>query len=181
MKLGIYVGSFNPVHNGHIKVANYLLEKGLVDKVIMIPTPNYWDKTNLVDLNKRIDMLRFFEKDNLIIDDKHNYPLTYQVLESLEKDYPNDELYLVIGSDNLENLHLWKNIDEILKHHIIVVRRNGDEISKYLERFDQSRFILTDDFVAVNVSSTEIRNSLNNKNVDKRVVDYIIKNKLYQE
>ena len=103
------------------------------------------------------------------------------MLESLEKDYPNDELYLVIGSDNLENLHLWKNIDEILKHHIIVVRRNGEEISKYLERFDQSRFILTDDFVAVNVSSTEIRNSLNNKNVDKRVVDYIIKNKLYQE
>ena len=60
MKLGIYVGSFNPVHKGHIKVANYLLKNNYVDKVIMLPTPNYWHKTNLLDVNKRVEMLKFY-------------------------------------------------------------------------------------------------------------------------
>ena len=50
MKLGLYVGSFNPVHNGHLKVINYLLDNNIVDKVIVLPTPNYWDKQNLLDL-----------------------------------------------------------------------------------------------------------------------------------
>ena len=45
MKLGIFVGSFNPVHKGHIKIANYILNKKLVDRLLIIPTGNYWDKS----------------------------------------------------------------------------------------------------------------------------------------
>ena len=63
MKLGLYVGSFNPVHNGHIKVINYLLDNDLVDKVIVLPTPNYWDKQNLLDLKTRVEMLKIIERE----------------------------------------------------------------------------------------------------------------------
>ena len=115
MRLGVFVGSFNPVHNGHIHIINYLLDNNYLDKVLVLPTPNYWDKNDLIDIDKRVDMLKFFETDKIIIDNVHNnYPYTYQVLDSLKKDYPDDELNLIIGSDNLERFHLWKKYDEIL-------------------------------------------------------------------
>ena len=180
MKLGIYVGSFNPPHNGHLKVVNYLLENKIVDKIIILPTPNYWNKTNMVDIEKRVEMLKIFENPNIIVDGANNkYKYTYQILESLSKCYPEDKLYLIIGSDNLEKLHLWKNIDEILKYHIIVLKRGNLDISKYLKHFDLTNFIVIDNFPFIDISSTEIRENLNNENLDERVLKYIKKHKLY--
>ena len=180
MKLGIYVGSFNPPHKGHLRVAEYLLESGIVDKVIIIPTPNYWNKNDLVDVDKRTQMLKFFENENIIIDNINNrYPYTYQVLESLKKEYKDNQLYLIIGSDNLEKFHLWKNIDKILKYKIIVLRRGNDDINKYLEKLGKENFILINDFPFINVSSTEIRNNLDNEYLDERVRCYIKKHNLY--
>ena len=57
MKLGLYVGSFNPVHNGHLKVINYLLDNNIVDKVIVLPTPNYWDKQDIIDVIESISQV----------------------------------------------------------------------------------------------------------------------------
>lgn len=180
MRVGLYVGSFNPVHNGHIKVINYLLDKDLVDKVIVLPTPNYWDKQDIIDVKHRINMLKIFERENVIIDDKHNnYPYTYQVIDSIKKD-SDDELYLVIGSDNLEKLYLWKNIDQILQNKIIVLRRGNTNINKLLERYPIDRFIVCDDFEFLDVCSTDIRNGIYN-NIDDRVVEYIKNNNLYKK
>ena len=67
MKLGIYVGSFNPPHKGHTKVASYLVRNGYVDKVLILPTPNYWNKTDLVDIEKRVDNLLRKHKLSTII------------------------------------------------------------------------------------------------------------------
>ena len=182
MKIGVYVGSFNPVHNGHIKVINYLVNNNLVDKVLILPTPNYWNKQNLIDLKHRVNMLKFFETNNIIVDDIHNnYPYTYQVLESIKKDNPNDDLYLVMGADNLEKLNLWKNIFEIIKNnYIIVLKRGNIDYKKYLTNFDINKFIIVDNFDYIDVSSTTIRNNLNNENMDNRVLNYIEKNKLYK-
>ena len=180
MKLGLYVGSFNPIHNGHIKVINYLLDNNLVDKVLVLPTPNYWDKQDIIDVKDRINMLKFFETENIIIDSIHNnYPYTYQVIDSIKKDY-DDELYLVIGSDNLEKLYLWKNIDKILENKIIVLKRGNDDIDKLLEKYPRDRFITCNDFEFLNVSSTEIREG-NTNNVDSRVLKYIKTNNLYKK
>ena len=160
MKLGLYVGSFNPVHNGHIKVINYLLDKNLVDKVLVLPTPNYWEKQDIVDVKHRVAMLKFFENEKIVIDDMHAvYPYTYEVIDSIKKDY-DDELYLVIGSDNLENLYLWKNIDKILKNKVIVLKRGNDDIDKLLEKYPKNKFIVCNDFEYLNVSSINIRNGI---------------------
>ena len=178
MKLGLYVGSFNPVHNGHIKVINYLLDKNLVDKVLVLPTPNYWEKQDIVDLKHRVAMLKFFENEKIVIDDMHAvYPYTYEVIDSIKKDY-DDELYLVIGSDNLENLYLWKNIDKILKNKVIVLKRGNDDIDKLLEKYPKNKFIVCNDFEYLNVSSINIRNGIY-ENIDERVLEYIETNKLY--
>ena len=159
MKLGVFVGSFNPVHEGHIKVANYLINNHYVDKVLMLATPNYWDKQDLIELKHRVNMLKFYETENLVVDDIHNKePFTYQVLRLLRKDYPNDELYLIIGADNIINLHKWKNIGEILENKIIVVNRDNLDIYQYLDKFPKEQFVIIPSFPNIEVSSTEIRN-----------------------
>lgn len=180
MKIALYVGSFNPVHNGHIKVMNYLIDNKIVDKVLVLPTPNYWNKQDLISVNDRINMLKFFETDKIIIDTIHNnYPYTYQVIDSIKKDYKNDDLYLVIGADNLEKLYLWKNIEKILENYVIVFQRGKININRYLERYDKSKFIIIDNFQNIEVSSTEIRNG-GKDNVDKKVLEYIRNNQLYK-
>lgn len=180
MRIGVFVGSFNPVHKGHIKVANYLLDNDYVDKVIMLPTPNYWHKNNLLDVKKRVEMLKFYESEKIIIDDKNNkYKYTYQVLLSLEKEYPNDELFLIIGSDNIEKLHLWDNISILFRFKVIVLRRDKTERNEYLKEYEKN-FIYVDNFKNIHVSSSEIRMG-NYKNLDDKVKDYIIKNRLYCE
>lgn len=181
MKLGIFVGSFNPVHEGHIKVANYLLDNNYVDKVLMLATPNYWNKQEPTPIKDRVNMLKFYEKDNLIIDDIHNKdPYTYQVLRNLKKDYPNDELYLIMGADNIINLDKWKNIEEILVNKIIVVNRNDIDINKYLKNFPKEQFIIIPSFPNIDISSTQIRNG-NHQHLKKEVKAYIERNHLYEK
>ena len=72
MKLGVYVGSFNPVHKGHIKIINHLLDNNYVDKILVIPTGNYWDKNDLEDIRHRINMLKFYENKNIIFASRQN-------------------------------------------------------------------------------------------------------------
>jgi len=178
MKLGIYVGSFNPPHEGHHQVINYLLDNKYVDKVLLLPTPGYWDKNNLVSIEDRINMLKYYEDNNVIVDSTHNnYPYTYQVLRSIKNDY-DDELYLIIGSDNLEKLHEWKNIDEILENNkIIVLKREDYNKNIYLDKYED-RFIYVDDFKPIKVSSTEIREG-NSNFINPNILKYIEEHNLY--
>lgn len=180
MRLGIYVGSFNPVHIGHIHVVNYLLEKDFVDKILLIPTPSYWDKNNLANMQDRIEMLKVYENNKIKVDTKHNnYPYTYQVLESLKKDYPKDQLYLIIGSDNIEKFHLWEHVEEILENKVIVVKRDNTDIEKYTKQFNTDNFIVVNEFKPINISSSKIRNDKDFQYLDKEVYNYIKNNKLY--
>lgn len=183
MRIGIYVGSFNPPHKGHEQVVDYLLEKNIVDKILMLPTPSYWNKSDLVETKHRIEMLKFYEKENVEVDTKNNdYPYTYQVLNSIQKDYIEDELYLIIGSDNLEKLHEWQNIEDILKHKVIVLKRDEIIKNKNLEKYEEN-FIYINDFKFIDISSTTIRDNINNEKVRKylneNVLEYITKNHLY--
>ena len=184
MKIGVYVGSFNPPHLGHIKCAQYLIDNNYVDKVLMLPTTNYWNKQNLVSIFHRVNMLRFYETDKIIVDDIHNnYLYSYMVLESIHKDYPKDALYLIIGADNLEKFHLWKRLDIIFKYKIIVLNRNGDDYFKYLNNYNNNKdkFIILSNFQSIDISSTIIRNNLNSKYISDRVRKYIVENNLYNK
>ena len=181
MKLGVYIGSFNPVHNGHIKLVNYLLDNHYVDKVLIVATQGYWDKTNLVDIKDRINMLKLFRSSNILIDETHyNHKYTYELMRELSEEY-SDELYLILGADNIINFDKWMNYEELLNYKIIVMNRNNIDINTYIEKYNTPNFIVINNFDFINVSSTEIRNNLNNKNLDKRVLKYIKKNNLYRE
>lgn len=183
MKIGVYVGSFNPPHNGHIYIMNFLINKKYLDKVIVIPTGNYWDKDDLIDVKHRITMLSFFENENIIVNKTlNNITYTYEILKFLKKEYPQDELYLIIGADNIPKFHLWKNVDEILKNRVIVLNRDDIIIDKYINKFkNYNNFIIIKDFKRINISSTNIRNNIEEtkNDIDDRVYKYIKENKLY--
>ena len=180
MRIGVYVGSFNPPHNGHYHVAKYLIDNDLVDLVLLLPTPNYWDKNNLVSVEDRVNMLKVYENKNIKVDNIHNhYTHTYQVLRSLKKDYPKDELYLVMGSDQLEKLHLWENIEEVLQNKIIVLKRGEIVFNSNLSSY-QDQFIIIDEFPYIPISSTEIRKG-KREFVHSKVLDYINTHHLYED
>lgn len=188
MKVGVYVGSFNPVHKGHISNINYLLENNYLDKVMIIPTGSYWNKKNLAPLNHRINMLKIYEKDNIIINTSlNNLEYTYQIFRELNKKYEKNELYLIIGADNIIDFKKWKNYKELLKYQIIVMNRDNIDIQKYVETFkEKDNFIAIYNKNSINISSTKIRKAIKENKpeeidcfLDKKVLEYIIDNNIY--
>ena len=188
MKIGVFVGSFNPVHKGHIKIAKYLVNNNYVDKLLIIPSPNYWDKNNLIDIKDRINMLKYYETDKIIINETLNdLPYTYEVINELKKEYKTDELYLIIGADNIILFDKWKHYKELLKLNIIIYTRNDIDIKSHLERLNKKdKYIIIDKVKNIDISSTQVREKIKNhenlnKYLDDFVINYINKNKLYLE
>ena len=180
MKIGIFIGSFNPPHLGHLDIIKHLLNKKYVDKILIVPTKNYWNKTNLIDINKRIAMLKFYENDNIKVDtSNNNYQYTYQLMRKLKKEYSHDELYLIIGADNIINFKKWKNYEELLTYNIIIMTRNNIDILKYTSHLT-GKFTVVNDYNFTDISSTKIRNNLflNKKYLQEEIYHYIIENKL---
>ena len=179
MKLGIYIGSFNPPHKGHIDVVNYLLINKYVDRVLIVPTLGYWNKQDLLDIKHRINMLKIFESDKIKIDEEHNnYKYTYQLMSALSNDY-DDELYLIMGADNIIEFDKWKEYMELLKYKIIVMNRDDIDIDSYIKKYNSNNFIVVNGYKYIKVSSSEIRKNLNNKYLDNKVLRYIKENNLY--
>ena len=179
MKIGVYVGSFNPPHDGHKHVAEFLIKKRIVDEVWLLPTPDYWDKKFDVALEDRINMLRFLETESIKVDIIHNnYPYTFEVFRSLKEDNPKNDYYLIIGSDNLEKLHEWKNIEELLENKVIVLKRKTIVKNPYLKKYEDN-FIYVEDFDYIDISSSRIRQG-ERKNLDSRIKEYISKHHLYE-
>ena len=180
MKLGIYIGSFNPPHIGHIDITNYLLHNKIVDKILIVPTLNYWNKNNLIDIKHRINMLKLIENDKIKIDTKNNkYIYTYELMRKLKEEYKKYELYLIIGADNIIEFNKWKNYEELLNYKIIIMNRDNIDIYKYIKKYNTNNFIVINDYKSIKISSTEIRNNLNEEFLDKKILKYIKKNKLY--
>lgn len=159
--MGLFFGSFNPVHNGHLAIARYLLEKGFCREVWFVVSPQNPLKQNagLLDENKRLEILRKAiagEPGMEVCDAEFRLPrpsYTWNTLQVLKKEYPEKSFALVIGGDNLCNFHLWRNYKEILNHYrIFVYPRPGVEVPGTIPE----GVTLVDAPLAA-VSSTEIR------------------------
>lgn len=188
MRIGVYVGCFNPIHNGHKHVMDYLLKNNILDKILIIPTGDYWEKRNLLDVKYRAEMIKFYENENIIVDVKYSkISDTYKIFKKLNKDYKNNEFHLIMGADNLPKFNLWPNYKEILKNKVIVLQRNEIDIQKYINEYDEKEnFIIIDDFEYINISSSKIRELLNQNDFEgaskymvNQEMEYILQNKLY--
>ena len=176
MKIGVFVGSFDPLHKGHINLVNHLLESKIVDRVLIVATMDYPFKSIKTSLIDRLAMLDMIKSENIIIDHQHNQiRYTYELLKTLKTENPHDDFKLVIVSDNYQHFFNWKDSDKILSFGLIVALRDDMSLS------DPSLNIefIKGDFGAI--SSSLIRSDVYKYRhfLEKRVYEYIIKHGLY--
>lgn len=194
MRIGILGGSFNPPHKMHFNMARELLDDDYLNKIIYVPTGSkYAYKNNLINDLDRYNMLKLMIKDDerLMVSDfelKNRIVYTYETLEYFKKMYPNDEIYFVLGTDNLSYVDKWEKSEELLQNNkFLVIKRNTDDIEPLLEKYREYRGnIVVSDVEQSNISSTFIRMKLKNREnvldfVDENVYNYIVENKLYEE
>jgi len=186
-KIGVFVGCFDPIHKGHIHVIKYLLEHRLVDKVLVIPTESYWSKKTEASSSDRVYMCKFLENESIEVAEEYSkLQYTYEIFEKLEEKYCADNLYLIIGADNIINFEKWKNVDRLLEYNIIVVNRDNIDIESYVSRFNKKdNFFIIDNFDYIPISSSHIRENIDEEEIkryiDERVYKYIKEKGLYRK
>ena len=187
MKIGILGGTFNPIHIGHLIMAEEIREKIGLDKIIFVPTylPPHKNNTDIAPAWDRYRMIKLAIKRNpfFLVSDfeikKDGLSYTIDTIKEFKKVYPKDDLYFLIGSDLLKYLDDWKDLPEILEMlKFIVATRPGYPLEKI------PAYISTMEIRAVDVSAFEVRQCIKNKKsfrylVPEAVFRYINKNKLY--
>lgn len=167
MKIGLYFGTFNPIHIGHLAIANHMAEYSDLDKIWMVITPHnpFKKKSSLLNNHHRYQMVMEavehydkIEPSNIEFDlPQPNY--TVYTLAHLEEKYPQHEFCLIMGEDNLKSLHKWKNYEVILDRHDIYVYPRISE-GTVETQFDNHPKIHKVDAPIMEISSTMIRKAI---------------------
>lgn len=161
MKIGLFFGSFNPIHTGHLIIAEYICNF-YADKVWFIISPQnpLKEKIKLLDVSCRLDLLKAAITNNEKFDLSEvelNLPLpsyTIDTLRNLEKLFPGHDYSLIMGSDNFVNITSWKSFDTLLRDYkFLVYKRSGFEIDQNITNPNVT--ILQAPLI--NISSTQIR------------------------
>lgn len=180
----IYGGAFSPPTIAHYNIIRYLEENFICENIIIVPVGDDYNKPLLINELDRLNMLKLVTKDfkkvriSTIEFDK-KFLGTYETLKHFSKEY--NDLYYVIGADNLDYLNSWLNFDKLINEFKFIVfpriGYNVEEIieSKYLKYKD--RFIITN--YRIDCSSTEYRETRNKELLTNDVYEYIIKKKIY--
>ena len=189
-KIGLFFGSFNPVHNGHLMLANYIVEYTDLDSIWFVVSPQnpFKDKESLLQDRHRYDMLEMAVKNDSrfeVCNIEFNMPkpsYTIDTLNRLAELYPETEFHLICGMDNLVDFKKWKNAQEILdNYHLLVYPRKGYDGGE-LVNHKSVRIINAPE---IEISSTFIRNAVaENKDVryfmPEKSYNYMIDNNFYK-
>lgn len=193
MNVGLYFGTFNPIHTGHLIIANHLLENSNLDEVWMVVTPHnpLKKKSSLLEDYHRLQMIHLATEtyDKIKPSDiefklpQPNY--TINTLVHLKEKYPKYKFSLIMGEDNLKSLHKWKNYELILQDYDIYVYPRISEF-EIPEEFANHPKIHKVDAPIIELSSTFIRNSIKEgKNIrpmlSDKVWEYIDHNLFYRK
>ena len=198
-KIGIFGGTFDPIHYGHLITAEHVREKFDLNKVLFIPvgTPPHKNARQVTAAEHRYNMVYCAVKDNPVFEvsrievDRIGYTYTADTLSQLEQSYgPDVEFYFIIGADVVSELLTWKDTEKVFRLcNFIAVFRPGYEREQFLEQigFLKKTFsarIHTMDVPLIEISSTEVRSRKRNNLsirylIPQAVEQYIYNNKLY--
>ena len=173
MRIGIFGGSFNPIHLGHTALAAYICGQGLVDEVWLMVSPQNPLKQDLtlLDENERLAMARLAVAPYPMLracDFEFTLPrpsYTYHTLQALRTTYPDHEFSLIIGEDNWNNFHRWYRGDDIVRETPIIVYPRSSENSEHSESTKELstfnfQLSILEDPPLLPYSSTEIRHRI---------------------
>jgi len=188
-KIGLFFGSFNPIHTGHLIIANYMANHTDLSEVWLVVSPHnpLKKKDSLLNMYDRLEMvnLALEDADNIRANDiefrlpKPSY--TIDTLIHLQERYPNRNFVLIMGSDNLVTLKKWKNYEIILRDfEIYVYPRPGFDSTEWN---NHSKITITDTPL-MEISSTFIRNAVKERKnvryfIPNKVLDFIEKKGIY--
>jgi nicotinate-nucleotide adenylyltransferase len=165
MKIGLFFGSFNPVHNGHLIIANYICETTGLDKVWLVVSPQnpFKEKQSLLHEYDRLHLIQLAIEGNTNLrasDAEFKLPkpsYTIDTLTHLQEKYPEHTFSLIMGGDNLVSLHKWKNYELIVRDHdIYVYKREGAMENPYADKASV-HFL---DVPLLDISATFIRENI---------------------
>ena len=169
-KIGLYFGTFNPIHVGHLAIANHMVEFSDLDQVWMVVTPHnpHKKKSTLLDNNHRKMMVDIALeeypkiKSSAIEFDLPQPNYTINALAVLEEKYPKQKFCLLMGEDNLKSFHKWKNFEVILSRYELFVypRLTQNKASALLENHPNVTRVAAP---IMEISSTAIRNAIKSK------------------
>jgi nicotinate-nucleotide adenylyltransferase len=191
MHVGLFFGSFNPVHIGHLALANYMLSFTDMEQVWLVVSPHnpLKNKNSLLNQNDRLHLINLaldFHPKIKASNVEFSLPqpsYTINTLTHLKEKYPEHRFSLIMGQDNLQTFHKWKNYEEILKrYHIYVYPRVGCEASQ----FDDHNHVHLTQAPIMEISSTFIRDAIKNKKniqffLHPKVWEYIESSNLYNK
>lgn len=182
MKIGLFFGSFNPIHTGHLIIANYLASHTDLDRIWLVVTPhnplkkratlaNDYDRLHLVNL--AVELEPQLESCNIEFGlPKPSY--TVDTLAYLTEQHPNYEFVLIMGGDNLGSLHKWKNYEVLLKNYqIYVYKRPNYDLGVYQDHPNVSLV----DAPQMEISSSMVRKLIK----EKKSIRYWVPDKVLQE
>lgn len=199
MKIGIYGGSFDPIHNGHIYVAESAIKQCHLDKLLMMPSFNSPNKTGwqMTDSIHRIQMCKLATRHNPLIEvdeyeaNRKEVSYTYLTMQAYKEKYNSDELFYILGADSIDYFDHWVHPEIIAEcATIIVIPRVGFSKEHLTQKIDeikqcfpaQIQLLDIDEFT---VSSTKIKEALRidavqcPKDLNPSVFEYIKDNHLY--
>ncbi|MDU2202083.1 MAG: nicotinate (nicotinamide) nucleotide adenylyltransferase [Anaerococcus hydrogenalis] len=196
MKIGLFGGTFDPIHIGHLIVMENVINTMNLDKIYILPNSNPPHKVQnkKTDINIRIKMVRKAISDNhkIEIDDydyrNNSIHYTYQTIDYFKKTYPDDKFYFIIGEDSFLDIKKRKNYEQILKENLIVFKRYSEKNSSLLSEINKikkyNKNIYLIDNIALDISSTLIRSLVKDKKsikylVNDKVIEIIKKENLY--
>lgn len=196
MKIGLFGGTFDPIHIGHLIVMENVINTMNLDKIYILPNSNPPHKVQnkKTDINIRIKMVRKAISDNHKIEindyDYRNNSIhyTYQTIDYFKKTYPDDKFYFIIGEDSFLDIKKRKNYEQILKENLIVFKRYSEKNSSLLSEINKikkyNKNIYLIDNIALDISSTLIRSLVKDKKsikylVNDKVIEIIKKENLY--
>ena len=195
MKVGLYFGTFNPIHIGHLIISNYMADYTDLDEVWLVVSPQnpLKKKKSLLEDYHRLAIVRVAIEDNNNLresDIEFKMPrpsYTADTLAYLKDKHPNNEFHLIMGEDNLRTFHKWKNYENILENHKLYVYprvltiQEEQEVEQigYLplnELQKHKNIIMCDDAPVMKVSSSFIRQAIK----DKKDVRYLLTDPVYK-
>jgi nicotinate-nucleotide adenylyltransferase len=161
MNIGLYFGSFNPIHVGHLIIANHILNESAVEKIWFVVSPQnpFKESANLMNEYDRLHLVqKAIEEDPRLKASDIEFSLpkpsyTVHTLAYLKEKYPEHHFQIIMGSDGFQNLGNWKNAEFIIENYpIIIYRRPGFEVHNTL-----NAKITIMDAPLLDISSTHIR------------------------
>ena len=182
MNIGLYFGSFNPIHIGHLIIANHVLNETSINKIWFIVSPQNPFKESKTLLNEfdRLHLVRLATQDDNRIrcsDIEFNLPkpsYTSNTLAFLSEKYPEHQFSIIMGSDSYQNLGKWKNYEAIINNYpVYVYKREGYEIKK---TFDKEAITLNAPIIQI--SASQIREHIKSAKSIRYLVPEIVREEI---